>query len=96
MVNENIPFFDLYEQSEIAEIYEVSTASLSKAYHQLKNGLEDELEQIADFMTDDIYDLLDDEDIYDEYDYGDEDDDYTDLEDLFLEEEESSVNKKKK
>ncbi len=96
LVNENIPFFDLYTQSEIAEIYEVSTASLSKAYHQLKNGLEDELEQIADFMTDDIYDLLDDEDIYDEDDYDEEDDDYIDLEDLFFEEEESSINKKKK
>lgn len=98
-IDQKVPYFTFNTQAELAEIYQVSKGSLSKAYHQLEESLASELADLYDFMEeeDDSYYLPDyNLDDFDEDDFEEIDDDEIDLEDLFSEDEESPFNKKRK
>jgi DNA-binding XRE family transcriptional regulator len=92
-IDRKVPFLNFYTQADLAEIYQVSKGSLSKAYHQLEESLAGELADLYDFMEED-----DDSYYLPDYDIDDfeEDDDEIDFEDLFTEDEESPFNKKRK
>lgn len=79
-IDHKLPFLNFLTQADVADIYEVSKGSLSKAYKHLEKGLEDELDKLYDFME-----QMEDEDDVDFYfdDFEVDEDDEFDLEDIF-------------
>lgn len=100
-IDRNISFLEFYTQGDIAGLHGVSVDSLSKAYRQLENGLEDELDHFREYMEQDELDFDDVtfEDIFAEDDFDDEDGidgDDPDRNDFFSEDKESPFNRKRK
>src|SRR5699024_6666533 len=65
-IDSNIPGLGYYTQKELAEIYGVSVASLSKAYRKMEDGLAEELDEMEEKMGEMVYDLEDEMDIGDD------------------------------
>jgi hypothetical protein len=87
-VVKNVPFLEIYTQSEIAEMHNVNTSALSKAYRNLEQGLEDEMDHFYKVIENDLPDF-DDVTFDDIFDEDDVDDDFEiDLDDLFLDDNE--------
>lgn len=62
LIDTSIPGLDYYTQKELAELYDVSATSLSKAYRKLEDGLEKEMEAAVDSMYDEEDEMAIDDD----------------------------------
>src|SRR5690625_1144962 len=49
-IDRNVPGLGFYTQKELAEIYRVSAASLSRAYRKMEDGLDEELAEMEAIM----------------------------------------------